>query len=108
MRSLRFAPVMLLLTVSTMFLASCASSPPPPSATQRVPAHSPAAMAPSSSEAATVYIYRRKAFVGGGLNPTVMLDGKDLVNIRNGRYFKAQFAPAKHNFQMDDGQSGAE
>ena len=57
---------------------------------------------------ATVYIYRPKSFFGMALHPTVMLDGKDLINIGNGRVFRGEFEPAKRAFRMDDGESGAE
>ena len=56
----------------------------------------------------TVYIYRDRAFVGSMLHPTVMVDGKDLVNIGNGRVYTGYFKPGKYLFQMDDKKSGAE
>jgi len=99
-----------------MIFAACTSSPPPRTPAPP-PSHPPAATAPApattqeapgAGEMATVWIYRPKAFFGWALNPTVMLDGKDFVNVRNGRFFKAQFKPAKHVFKMDDGTSGAE
>jgi uncharacterized protein DUF2846 len=108
-RALAFAAVLALF-------AACASTPPPaappvaaapPQATAS-PAPAVTEAAPGSGEVATVYIYRPKAFVGWALNPTVMLDGKDLVNVRNGRIFVARFQPGKHVFKMDDGKSGAE
>jgi hypothetical protein len=57
---------------------------------------------------ATVYIYRPKAFVGFALHPTVMLDGKDLINVVNGTVWAGNFKPGKYLFQMDDKKSGAE
>jgi hypothetical protein len=56
---------------------------------------------------ATLYIYRPKAFLGMALRPTVMVDGRDLANITNGRYYKGVFAPGRYLFQMDDKKSGA-
>jgi hypothetical protein len=36
---------------------------------------------------ATVVIYRESNFYGGGLRPTIVLNGQDFVNIGNGRVF---------------------
>jgi hypothetical protein len=91
------------LTAGLTMLAACASAPPP--------AHPPPAAGVEAlrpSDIATVYIYRTRAFLGMALRPTVMLDGKDLVNVGNGRVFVAGFQPSKHLFKMDDGNSGAE
>jgi hypothetical protein len=57
---------------------------------------------------ATVYIYRPKAFVGFALHPTVMLDGKDLINVANGTVWAGNFKPGQYVFQMDDKKSGAD
>ncbi len=98
----------------SVLLVSCASSPPPAPAAS--PSTSPAASATTATTTTTstdrpdmaiVYIYRDKAFAGMALRPTVMLDGKDLVNIGNGRVYKGFFAPGKYLFQMDDKKSGA-
>ena len=74
----------------------------PPAATTAVPATA------DHSGKATIYIYRPKAFMGMALRPTVMVDGKDLVNIGNGRVYAGYFTPGKYLFQMDDKKSGAE
>ncbi len=57
---------------------------------------------------ATVVIYREGNFMGGGLRPTVMLNGKDFVNIGSGRVFIGKFSPGHYAFEMDDRKSGTE
>jgi len=101
-------------------IAACSSSTPPPSGPSVAPtaaaptAMPPAATAPAPTAAAagpgdkaTIYIYRQKAFMGMALRPTVMVDGKDLVNMGNGRLYIGYFTPGSYNFQMDDKKSGA-
>ena len=55
---------------------------------------------------ATMVVYRPREYMGGGLRPTVVLDGKDLVNIGNGKVFIAALSPGHHTFEMDDKKSG--
>lgn len=55
---------------------------------------------------ATMVIYRAREYAGGALRPTVVLDGKDLVNIGNGKVFVAALSPGRHTFEMDDKKSG--
>jgi hypothetical protein len=110
MTSLRIVRI-LSVAAGLLFFAACAGSPPPPSAPPRAaepPAPSADAEEMGAGETATVYIYRPKSFVGFALHPTVMLDGKDLINIGNGRLFVGRFPPGKRLFKMDDGKSGAE
>ncbi len=57
---------------------------------------------------ATVVIYRESNFYGSALRPTVTLNGKDLVNVGNGRVFVGAFAPGHYVFEMDDKKSGTE
>jgi hypothetical protein len=94
-----------------VLFGACSSAPAPRSTGGAQPsavASSESQTVSVSSEVATVFVYRPKAFFGWALNPTVMLDGEDFVNVRNGRFFKAKFRPSKHVFKMDDGASGAE
>lgn len=116
------APRHLVLILTTLvLLAACSSSAPQPAAPAATPsaaiAPSPAAPAAETPTASTpvdrsgmaaVYVYRPKAFMGMALRPTVMVDGKDLVHIGNGRVYTGYFAPGKYLFQMDDKKSGAE
>ncbi|HYU27085.1 MAG TPA: DUF2846 domain-containing protein [Thermoanaerobaculia bacterium] len=109
------------LIVLILVLAACSSSTPPPSGPSVAPtAAAPTAMPPAATtpaptpaataangDKATIYIYRQKAFMGMALRPTVMVDGKDLVNIGNGRLYVGYFTPGSYNFQMDDKKSGA-
>jgi hypothetical protein len=55
---------------------------------------------------ATMVIYRAREYAGSALRPTVVLDGKDLVNIGNGKVFVAAVSPGHHVFEMDDKKSG--
>jgi hypothetical protein len=110
------------LIVLIIALAACSSSTPP--ASTPTPAAAPTATAPAavppaattpppaaapatSGDKATIYVYRQKAFMGMALRPTVMVDGKDLVNMGNGRIYTGFFTPGSYNFQMDDKKSGA-
>jgi hypothetical protein len=55
---------------------------------------------------ATMVVYRPREYMGAALRPTVVLDGKDLVNIGNGKVFVAALSPGHHTFEMDDKKSG--
>jgi hypothetical protein len=55
---------------------------------------------------AIMVVYRPREYMGGGLRPTVVLDGKDLVNVGNGKVFVAALSPGHHTFEMDDKKSG--
>ncbi|MEY2509770.1 MAG: hypothetical protein QOE26_533 [Verrucomicrobiota bacterium] len=55
---------------------------------------------------ATIVVYRPREYLGAALRPTVVLDGKDLVNIGNGKVFVASLSPGHHTFEMDDKKSG--
>ncbi len=57
---------------------------------------------------ATVVIYRESNFYGSALRPTVMLNGKEFVNMGNGRVFIGTFRPGHYAFEMDDKKSGTE
>jgi hypothetical protein len=106
------------LIVLALTVAACSSSTPPastPAPSAAPTATAPAAVPPAATAAtadhsgkATVYVYRPKSFMGMALRPTVIVDGKDLVNIGNGRVYAGYFTPGKYLFQMDDKKSGAE
>jgi hypothetical protein len=107
--------IRLLVPFLVLAIAGCASTPPPEPAPTPMATPAPAMTpAPSSTammgdpDMATVYIYRPKSFVGMALQPTVMLDGQDLLDARNGTVWKGMFKPGRYNFQMDDKKSGAE
>jgi hypothetical protein len=59
------------------------------------------------SKMATMVIYRPREYMGAALRPTVVLNGKDLVNIGNGKVFVAGLTPGHHIFEMDDKKSGS-
>ena len=60
------------------------------------------------SSMATVVIYRESNFYGSALRPTIMLNGKDFVNVGNGVVFVGAFRPGHYAFEMDDRKSGTE
>jgi Protein of unknown function (DUF2846) len=104
------------LAIAVLTLVACSSSTPPAAAPAPAPSVAPAAttaavVPPAAtadhSDKATIYVYRQKAFMGMALRPTVMVDGKDLVNVGNGRIYIGYFTPGSYNFQMDDKKSGA-
>jgi hypothetical protein len=64
--------------------------------------------APVSTDMATVYFYRYKQFVGGGLEPSVYCDEVQLARMDNGRFFAIKLAPGRHAFRSNDKQSGVE
>ncbi|HEX9492682.1 MAG TPA: DUF2846 domain-containing protein [Thermoanaerobaculia bacterium] len=106
---LAFSTLALLLVLNT-----CSSAPAPAPATTpssvtgAPPAAAAAAASATDPNAAKVYIYRTKEFAGFALRPTVMLDGHDLINVKNGTVWVGNFKPGHYKFQMDDKKSGAE
>ena len=111
----------LLVPLFILMLAGCASSPPAEQAPMSSPTPTPAPTsmatpAPTTSmttmssdpNMATVVIYRPKSFMGMALQPTVMLDGEELIDARNGTMWTGKFKPGKYNIQMDDKKSGGE
>ena len=96
------------LACSSSTTTQPASTPPSPTPAAAIaPAPAPAPAPVNRADAATVYIYRPKAFMGFALRPTVLLDGKDLVNIGNGKLYTGYFTPGTYKFEMDDKKSGA-
>jgi hypothetical protein len=99
-----------------LLIIGCASSPqtpapsPQPSAMTTPPPPTPSATAATADDGskARVVIYRPKSIMGMALHPTVMLDGKDLINVGNGTVWVGMFPPGNYAFQMDDKKSGAE
>ena len=66
----------------------------------------PAVETPSGGSAVTVYVYRYKQFTGGGLEPSVYCDDRELARMDNGRYFKVRLEPGTHVFRSNDKQAG--
>jgi hypothetical protein len=95
-------------TVTTETAAPTTGTVATTTAAPESPKPSSIATAADDPNAAVVYVYRPKAFVGWALHPTLMVDGKDLVNIANGTMWSGHFTPGHYVFQMDDKQSGAE
>ena len=83
-------------------LGACASS----SATKPANPQVLARMQSIDKTKATMVIYRPRVALGAALRPTVVLDGKDLVNIGNGKVFVAPLSPGHYTFEMDDKKSG--
>jgi hypothetical protein len=66
----------------------------------------PEVPAVTSTEEATVYIYRPKKWVGRGLEPSVFVDDIELARMDNGRYFAFKLKPGKHIVHMTDDKKG--
>jgi hypothetical protein len=84
-------------------LGACASSSATKPANPQVVAKMRAI---DQTKMATMVVYRSREYMGAALRPTVVLDGKDLVNIGNGKVFVAPLSPGHHTFEMDDKKSG--
>lgn len=92
-----------LLMLLPALLGACASSSATKPANPQVLAKMQAI---DKAKAATMVVYRPRVPLGAALRPTVVLDGKDLVNIGNGKVFIAPLSPGHHTFEMDDKKSG--
>ena len=68
----------------------------------------PVAMASpgTSSEEATVFIYRPNKWPGRALEPSVFVDETELARMDNGRYFAIKLKPGKHIIRMTDDKKG--
>lgn len=60
----------------------------------------------TSTEDATVFIYRPKKWVGRGLEPSVFVDKTELARMDNGRFFAIKLKPGKHIVHMTDDDKG--
>lgn len=89
-------------TLSAVAFGACASN----SATKPANPQVLAKMQSIDKTNATMVIYRPRVAFGAALRPTVVLDGKDLVNIGNGKVFVAPLSPGRYTFEMDDKKSG--
>jgi hypothetical protein len=92
----------LLLVFTVLALGACATS----SATKPANPLVLAKLNGIDKSKATMVIYRSREYMGAALRPTVVLDGKDLVNIGNGKVFVAPLSPGHYTFEMDDKKSG--
>jgi|ERR1700733_7260232 len=45
----------------------------------------------------TVVVFRRSAFTGGALKPSIYVDGSQETRLKNGRYISLQLPAGKHN-----------
>jgi hypothetical protein len=57
---------------------------------------------------ARLVIYREERYLGSLLSPTVTVNGKELVNVGNGRVFVGAFRPGHYVFESNDKNSGTE
>jgi Protein of unknown function (DUF2846) len=60
----------------------------------------------STSDKATIYVYRYKQFTGSALAPSVYCDDVQLARMENGGYFAVKIEPGQHTFRSNDKQSG--
>lgn len=94
---------LLLLVSGLLFLDSCA--------TEGVRPVNPATVARLESvppSMGKVVIYREGRAFAALLSPTVIVNGKDLVNIGNGTVFVGTFQPGHYVFESNDKNSGTE
>jgi hypothetical protein len=54
------------------------------------------AAAQTSGEPATIIFYRRSAFYGKALKPSIFVDGNEIGRLKTGRYLSYQTTPGKH------------
>jgi uncharacterized caspase-like protein len=62
----------------------------------------------SAAKRVTLYFYRTSQTVGGGWNPNVSCDNKELARMDNGRYFGASLEPGKHVCRAGDKEGAVE
>ena len=60
----------------------------------------------TSTEPATVFIYRPDKWTGKALEPSVFVDETELARMDNGRYFAIKLQPGKHIVRMTDDKKG--
>lgn len=56
---------------------------------------------PSSTGA--IYVYRLSNFVAGASAPILVIDGKEVANLRNGGYIRRELAPGHHVVELKNG-----
>ena len=89
--------------IASFFFASCASEGVRP-----VNPATEAKLKSVPSSMARVVIYREARPLGALLSPDVTVNGKDLVNIGNGKVFVGAFRPGHYVFESNDKNSGTE
>jgi uncharacterized protein DUF2846 len=60
----------------------------------------------TSSEDATVFIYRPNKWPGRALEPSVFVDDTELARMDNGRFFAIRLKPGKHIIRLTDDKKG--
>lgn len=60
----------------------------------------------TSTEDATVFIYRPDKWTGKALEPSVFVDETELARMDNGRYFAIKLKPGKHIVRITDDKKG--
>lgn len=56
-----------------------------------------------SSAASQVYLFRESAFIESGTYPVVVVDGKEIGELRNGGYLVAKVIPGPHKIVVQSG-----
>ena len=87
--------------VVMVFLSGCAASGS--ASIKAVPAFQVAAI---PEDTAAVYFYRPPAFASGGVGLRIADNGKEIVRLGNGKYFRYLVAPGHHKFQTKSGAIG--
>jgi hypothetical protein len=56
----------------------------------------PQQLIPQPKQPASLVIFRQAHFTGSALKPSVYVDGREVVRLKNGNYFTMQIEPGKH------------
>lgn len=56
-----------------------------------------------SSKESQLYIFRESAFIESGTYPVVLLDGKEIGDLRNGGYITTKLTPGPHELLVQSG-----
>lgn len=56
-----------------------------------------------SSKESQLYIFRESAFIESGTYPVVLLDGKEIGDLRNGGYIVTKLTPGPHELLVQSG-----
>jgi Protein of unknown function (DUF2846) len=92
--------VLCAMTVGAQDQTSTSNSSAPQAST------SPAAPANTSApEIARLRVYRARRYVGSALAPSIVVDGKQVARVGNGRRVTIKLAPGPHSIASDDKSS---
>lgn len=84
----------LFLGITTLLITACSATGPQfdPNKAETV-----------SSTASQLYLFRESAFIESGTYPVVLVDGKEIGELRNGGYLLAKVNPGPHQIVVQSG-----